>query len=231
MMGRLGTVLYWLGSIVAALTAALAALLYFSEGYARKDGPVVSGFILVIAFIIWLVGYALRYILSGPPVPRSPTAERGKSWEETYAARIHMALPAADELGEMTPEKLRIPPAALSRFNDKGLLMREAICFVAFSSVANPETKLPPVLMAYARLVAQRLNERGVPADPDAFADASLSDVRGLFAQPYAWAQNWLAEFRNDPNETYMVAIFGDHCQKLFHAYRQSIEETYRKTQ
>jgi hypothetical protein len=142
-----------------------------------------------------------------------------------------MALPEADGLGELTPEKLRIPLAALNRYQDKALLMREAICFVAFSSVAHPETKLPPVLMAYARLVVRRLNARGTPADPEAFADASLSDVQRLFAEPYAWAQDWLAEFRNDPKDTYMVALFADHCQKLFHAYKQSIEETYLKTQ
>jgi hypothetical protein len=227
MVGRLGTVLYWIGCIIAGLTASIAGLLFMSEGYARKDGPIVTGFILVIAFVIWLAGYALRYILSGPKELTAPVGEQGKSWEETYATRIHMALPEADRLGEMTPEKLRIPSAALNRFYEKALLMREAICFVAFSSVAAPETKLPPVLMAYARLVARRLNARGMLADPDAFADASLSDVNRLFTEPYAWAQDWLAEFRNDPNDTYMVALFAEHCQKLFHAYRETIQDTY----
>jgi len=228
MVARLGTVLYWIGCITAGLTASVAALLYMSEGYTRKDGPMVTGFILVIAFIIWLAGYALRYVLSGPKASTGVTGDPGRSWEETYATRIHMALPESDQLGEMTPEKLRIPSAALNRFYERALLMREAICFVAFPLVASPETKLPPVLMAYARLVAQRLNARGLPADPDAFADASLSDVKSLFTEPYAWAQNWLAEFRNDPNDTYMVALFADHSQKLFHAYRQAIQETYK---
>lgn len=229
MVGRLGTVLYGIGCIMAGLTAAIAAILYFSEGYGRKDGPAVTGFILIVAFVIWLIGYALRYILSGP---KAATATgRSKSWEDTYAARIHEALPKSDHLGEITPEKLRIPTAALKRYFDKALLTREAICFVAFSSVANPETKLPPVLMAYANLVADRLNESGMLADPAAFADASLSDVKNLFADPFTWAQTWLAEFRNDPNDTFMVVRFADHCQKLFHAYRQSIEETYFKAQ
>jgi len=46
MVARLGTVLYWIGCITAGLTASVAALLYMSEGYTRKDGPKVTGFIL-----------------------------------------------------------------------------------------------------------------------------------------------------------------------------------------
>jgi hypothetical protein len=225
MIERLGTVIYWIGCIIAALTAAFGVLIYVYEGFGRKDGPVVTGFILLTAFVVWLAGYAIRYILSGPEaVPTNP-----KSWEETYAKRIHLALPEADDLGDMSAEKLRIPAAALIRYGEKSLLMREAICFVALSSVANPQTKLPKVLMAYAKLVARRLSQGGVPADADAFADASLSDIQRLFAEPYAWAQSWLAEFRNDTNDTYMVALFANHCQKLFQAYQQAISETYRK--
>jgi hypothetical protein len=224
MVARLGTVLYWIGCIGAALTAAIAALIYVSEGYGRQDGPFVTAAILVIAFVIWLAGFGLRYILSGPKQPSEPAA----SWEETYARRIHTALPEADALGEITPEKLRVPPAAIQRYREKSLLTREALCFVAFSSVANAETKLPPVLLAYARLVARRLNALGKLADPDAFADASFSDVHRLFEDPYVWAQSWLAEFRNNPDDTHMVYLFADHCQKLFNAYRQTIQETYR---
>jgi hypothetical protein len=128
----------------------------------------------------------------------------------------------------MTPEKLRIPPAAVNRYFEKALVTREALCFVALSSVAHPETKLPPVLLAFANLVARRLNARGLPADADAFADASLTDADTLFKRPYEWAQSWLAEFRNDPNDTYMVALFADYCQKLFQAYQQAIRNTYK---
>lgn len=225
MVGRLGTVLYWIACIIAFLTGGFALYVYAIEGHSRSDGYAVTGAILVVALVIWLIGYALRYILSGPKV--APANAPGKSWEETYANRIHLALPEADGLGDMTAEKLRIPAAALIRYSEKSLLMREAICFVALSSVANPETKLPPVLMAYTKLVARKLNQRGVQANPDAFADASLSDVHRLFAEPYQWAQSWLAEFRNDPNDTYMVALFADHCQKLFQSYQQAISETY----
>jgi hypothetical protein len=151
------------------------------------------------------------------------------TWEETYAERIYAALPAADNLGNMTPEKLRIPRAALFRFNNKSLRMREAICFVALSLVAKPHTKLPPVLMAYTRLVMRKRKARGTLADSDAFAGASLSDMKSLFDDPLAWARNWLAEFRAGPNDE-MAFLLAEHCRDLFHAYRQSIEEMRRNT-
>jgi hypothetical protein len=131
MAGRLGKVLYWLGCIIAGLTALIGILIYASEGYGRKDGPVVTGFVLVVAFAIWLIGVALRYVLSGPSKPSAhpETALNAPSWE-TYAQRIYTALPAADSLGDMTPEKLRIPPAAMQRYFEKALLQRETTCFV-----------------------------------------------------------------------------------------------------
>ena len=53
----------------------------------------------------------------------------------------------------------------------------------------------------------------------DQLAQASLDDVENMFAEPYLWGQQWLAEFRNDPEDTLMVALFADHCLKLFSAY------------
>jgi hypothetical protein len=228
MAARLGTVLYWIGCIIAGLTASMAVVIFLSEGLARKDGPAVTVAILVVAFAIWLAGYGLRYILSGPGQPVIPGTAPAKAWEETYAERLHMALPVSDHLGDMTAEKLRIPPAAMNRYFEKSLVTRESLCFVALSSVANPETKLPPVLMAFAKLVARRLTARGLPADADAFADASLSDADTLCKHPYEWAQSWLAEFRNDPHDSYMVALFANHCQKLLQAYQHAIRDTYK---
>jgi hypothetical protein len=59
MLRRLGTVLYWLGCIIAGLTAAFGVYVFIVEGYGRKDGPMVTGVILLIAFVIWLAGFAL----------------------------------------------------------------------------------------------------------------------------------------------------------------------------
>jgi hypothetical protein len=65
MLARLGDVLYWLGCILAGLTVAAGAFLWFAEGHARKDGiAVVAGF-LVFALILWLIGRACRYVLAG----------------------------------------------------------------------------------------------------------------------------------------------------------------------
>jgi uncharacterized membrane protein YjgN (DUF898 family) len=66
MLSRLGKVLYWTGCIFAGLIAAFACLLYFSESYQRHDGPTVTVAILVFAFVVWLIGAALRYILVDP---------------------------------------------------------------------------------------------------------------------------------------------------------------------
>jgi hypothetical protein len=31
-----------------------------------------------------------------------------------------------------------------------------------------------------------------------------------MFAEPFAWGQEWLANFRNDPNDNYIVVMFAD---------------------
>jgi hypothetical protein len=74
------------------------------------------------------------------------------------------------------------------------------------------------------------MEARGISVDIDAFAEASTQDVGEMFAEPFGWSQSWLAEFRNDPNENYMVVMFADHCQRLFNAYKRGIEDTNRKT-
>jgi hypothetical protein len=57
MLARLGSVLYWLGCIVAAV--------FIAEAQYRKDGyGTVIGF-AVGALIVWLIGRAFRYVLAG----------------------------------------------------------------------------------------------------------------------------------------------------------------------
>jgi hypothetical protein len=148
------------------------------------------------------------------------------SWKGTYAQNIYMALVVADKLGEMTPEALRIPTAALQRYLDKALLQREAMCFVALMSSAGPETNLRSVMMAFSRLLTKNMATRGIEVDIDQFAEASTQDVEEMFAEPFKWSQGWLAEFRDDPNDNYMVVMFADHCQRQFNAYKHAIEDT-----
>ena len=65
MLARLGNVLYWLGCIVAALLVIGGFALWFSEGRYRPDGyNVLIGF-GVVAFVVWLIGRACRYVLAG----------------------------------------------------------------------------------------------------------------------------------------------------------------------
>ncbi|QHP69545.1 hypothetical protein EI171_20990 [Bradyrhizobium sp. LCT2] len=229
MIDRLANVLYWIACMFAALTASIALLIYFGEGYGRKDGPLVTGTILVLALIIWAVGAAIRYILSGKRSAAPAALGGGPSWEETYAQRIYDALPLSNHVGDMSPEKLRIPLAALPRFNEKALFLRETLCFVALASVANPDTNLRPVLSAYTRLLVRKVEQRGHLADADTLTDYSFKDADHLFQQPVDWAQGWLAEFRSDPGDTFMVGMFADHCLKLFSAYKTAIVNTHRQ--
>lgn len=236
MLGRLGNALYWLGCIGAAFIAVFAlAVAYNSEGFRQKDSGIVVLIILAFAFGAWLIGYACRYVLGGststsvsPPPPLSPST----SWEETYAARIYEALPYSNEVGEgeITPEQLRIPPAARQRYDDKALFLRETICFVALASVAKEGTNLRPVLMAYTRLLCRKMEQRGIETDADTWAEYSFKEMEHMTQEPMDWAQKWLAEFRNNPNDSYMVYNFANHCHKLFGAYKHAIEHTNKKS-
>jgi hypothetical protein len=246
MLQRLGKVLYWVACVATGLTALVAVLLYTTEGYAKKDGVVLTIAFLVIAFVIWLAGLALRYVLSGPSdaptkswvdpnatwvgTDASPQPARNTAWEDTYAEHIYEGLVASDGLGDMTPERLRIPPAAMQHYFQKALFQRELMCLVALMSSAGPETNLCPVMVAYSKLLSQKLTARGLQFNIDQLADASVEDVGELFKNPFDWGQKWLADFRNDPQDNCGVVMFADHCQRQFNAYKHAIEDTNRKT-
>lgn len=66
MLARLGHVLYWVGCIFAALTIGAGALVWVAEGRVRSDGATVLAGFAVCAVVIWLIGMACRYVLSGP---------------------------------------------------------------------------------------------------------------------------------------------------------------------
>ena len=116
MISRLANVLYWIACIIAGLTAALGLLIFLMDTSARKDGWVVMTALLVVAFVIWLGGIALRYILSGEKITAPALAGGPPAREDLYAERLYEALPLSNELGDMTPEKLRVPQAAVPRF-------------------------------------------------------------------------------------------------------------------
>ena len=62
-LARLGDVLYWLGCILAAIVAGWGAVVCF-RGEHGGD-PYLFSVVAVAAFSVWVIGRALRYILSG----------------------------------------------------------------------------------------------------------------------------------------------------------------------
>ena len=75
------------------------------------------------------------------------------------------------------------------------MLQRELISFAALASVANQESGLRPVLLAYADLLVRKAAERGLQMNKDQLANAALDDVEAMISQPFKWAQRWLSEF------------------------------------
>ena len=70
-LSRLGDVLYWLSFILAALIAAMSAValiiwvLSLIKGHSLSNPFWLGVLGLVVAFLVWLIGRAVRYILSG----------------------------------------------------------------------------------------------------------------------------------------------------------------------
>ena len=66
MGARLGHVLYWLSCIIAVLLLALAAYGWFQDTPAQRPlDESVYIFLAIAAFVVWLIGRACRYVLSG----------------------------------------------------------------------------------------------------------------------------------------------------------------------
>ena len=62
-LSRLGDILYWVGCILAAIVAVWGAMFAFRGAHA--DDPYLFSVVAVAAFSVWVIGRALRYILSG----------------------------------------------------------------------------------------------------------------------------------------------------------------------
>ena len=75
-------------------------------------------------------------------------------YETVYAERIYEAL-AARELGDMTPEKLRLPTEKIQRYREKALLYREGSSVCALLEIANKNPKLLPVLREYVDFLGE----------------------------------------------------------------------------
>src|ERR1700689_4509686 len=84
---------------------------------------------------------------------------RRKSNDAVYAERIYQAL-VEHELGDMTPEKLRLPNNMHQRYREKALLYREAWVLVSIATEAN-DPQLRRVMLEWSRLIQEKRTSRG----------------------------------------------------------------------
>ena len=103
------------------------------------------------------------------------------------------------------------------------------ICFVALMETAHPEMHFKPVMLAFGDLLISKLGARGLQMNRDQLAVAALVDIETMIANPFPWAQHWLAEFLKNPNDDFMVVFFADHCLRLRSACKNAIESTRPK--
>jgi len=155
--------------------------------------------------------------------------KRKPNWEETYAQRIYDGLVVHNDFGNVTALSLRIPTALHQSYQNKILLQRELVCFFALMVAAKPETRLPPVMFAFGDLLISKLGARGIQMNRNQLTEHAQADAVSMLEDPFAWAQRWLAEFRDDPEDNFMVALFADHCTRLFNACKTGIETTQPK--
>jgi hypothetical protein len=151
-----------------------------------------------------------------------------KPWETEYAENIYSGLVEHNEFGDVSALRLNIPIAAHQAYQNKMLLQREMLCFVALMSIANAKTNLQPVMIEFGDMVVAKAADRGLQLTRDQLAQHALRDFERMTQDAPKWAQQWLSEFRADPNDNFMVILFADHCLRLFGAYQTAIETTKR---
>jgi hypothetical protein len=65
MVARIGTVLYWLGCVLAVLIIGFGALSVVDSDSLGMHPGVVAAVVGASSVAVWLTGRALRYILAG----------------------------------------------------------------------------------------------------------------------------------------------------------------------
>jgi hypothetical protein len=138
---------------------------------------------------------------------------RNPSWERQYAERLYDGLVGGKKLGDITPERLRIPLASYRQYEEKDLLQRELTAFMALMVSADKDKvpELLPMLREFGHVLVSKLAARGINVNVDHLAETAMHDMAAMMGDPFPWAQRWLAEFRDDPKDNYMVALFADH--------------------
>ena len=126
-------------------------------------------------------------------------------YETVYAERIYEAL-GKRELGDMTPESLRLPKEKIQRYREKVLLYCEGRSLCALLEIVNKDLKLLPVLREYEGFLEAKLVGRGSQPRRDQLFENAVADLSEMFADPVKWAHRWLAEFREDPSRASAVS-------------------------
>jgi hypothetical protein len=153
---------------------------------------------------------------------------RRKSEDTVYAERIYQAL-VERELGDMTPEKLRLPDNVHQRYQEKALLWREAWVLVGIATMAH-DSQLRRVMLELSRIIQAKRARRGVrDANPDQVMYDAIDSAEDLFTDPFKWAQRWLMEFRHDADDNFMVVLFADHWQRQLNAVKHALASTRPK--
>jgi hypothetical protein len=148
-----------------------------------------------------------------------------KSDETIYAERIYEAF-AEQNLVNMPPEKLRLPKETHRRYREKALLYREAWSLCALNEMAN-DLQLRPVLRELEGVVEAKRARRGLrDLNREQVMYAAIDSVEDLFADPFKWAKRWLMEFRNDPDDNFMVVPFANEWQRHYLAVKAAIKQT-----
>ena len=152
---------------------------------------------------------------------------RKRPHETVYAERIYEAL-AERELGDMTPEQLRLPKETHRRYREKALLYRESMSACALMVIANKDPGLKPVLREYKGILEAKRAARGLRPGRDVI-DGAAEELEDMINDPFKWAHRWLMEFRDDPNDQTGVELFADHCLRQFEGARGGLDETRPK--
>jgi hypothetical protein len=139
---------------------------------------------------------------------------------------IYERMAANDSVGNINALSLHIPTALHQAYQNKILRQREIMCFTVFAEAADEEKKLLPVFAAFTDLVHSKMRARGLQMNKEQFAANAFADMEDMMAHAFRWAQRWLAEFRDDPNDDFMTVNFANHCIRLLVAYKRGIKDT-----
>jgi len=166
----------WLWTFVAATFAVLAA-------GAGSSAPRGEGIADAIPFLTGVLVFGI-FALSA----HKRREEKSKqSWAKEYAQNLYVGFVASPDPGDITALKLKIPTALHAVYQNKVVLQRELISFVALASVANEESGLRPVLREYENLLVKKMAERGLQMRGEQMAEAAFDDARALSDQPFKW--------------------------------------------